>query len=153
MADNFDMETFRIGKESIDVTSSIGKRSENLGRIYKTKAGELFLKGPIPRMWLQSASSLPGKALHVGIELWFYAGLTKSKTLSLNLSRLMDSGISRDSARRGLLQLERSKLVKVVRHAGRKPIITILIKQQRNTCTKKKCANLDRGQGKQAGIE
>lgn len=38
--------------------------------------GKTFLKGPIPLPWLQGAARLPGKALHVGVVLWFLSGLT-----------------------------------------------------------------------------
>ena len=37
-----------------------------------------FLKGPIPLYWLIAASKLPGKALAVGVVIWFRAGLEKS---------------------------------------------------------------------------
>ncbi len=61
-----------------------------------------FLKGPIPLPWITRASALTGKALHVGIALWFYSGLTKSKEIALNLTALQEWGIQRDTARRGL---------------------------------------------------
>lgn len=71
----------------------------------------------------------PGKALHIGIALWFYAGLTNSPRVALNLSSLLNMGITRDSARRGLHALENEKLVSVIRHPGRKPVVTILFQE------------------------
>ena len=126
MIGDIDIENLRMGRGQ-DFIQHAGPRKSGR-RVYNTRTGELFLKGPIPRKWLQTAGTLPGKALHVAIELWFYAGLTRSKRVPLNLSRMKQSGVSRDSARRGLRQLEEEALVTVVRHAGRKPIVTILIR-------------------------
>jgi predicted transcriptional regulator len=67
---------------------------------------------------------LPGSALHVAIKLWFHAGLTKSRTVAVSLSRV--EGLSRWTASDGLKHLEQAGLVVVERHAGRKPIVTLL---------------------------
>ncbi len=36
----------------------------------RKRAGELFLKGPVPMSWIYRAGRLPGHALHVGVVLW-----------------------------------------------------------------------------------
>ena len=91
------------------------------------RRGEQFLKGPIPVWWLRQATSLPGRALHVGLEIWFRAGLTESRTVSVSLSRLrLAPGTPRSTASRGLRSLERAELVSVDRLPGRKPIVTLL---------------------------
>lgn len=127
MNTDFDMEKFRMGKDPFCSVPKT-KRATSGNWTFKPAPGEHFLKGPIPRAWLKSAASLAGKALHVGIELWFYAGLKRSKVVALNQSRMIESGVSRDSARRGLRELEKARLVTVARHAGRKPVVTIQIK-------------------------
>lgn len=84
----------------------------------------LFLRGPIPWWWLKAAMALPGRALAVGLACWLQAGLRGSRAdLPVNLSR---AGIPRTSAARGLAALERAGLVRVHRHRGRKPLITIV---------------------------
>ena len=88
--------------------------------------GQKFLKGPIPLTWLQEAARLPGKALHVGIALWFRSGLTRSSEISLSLSSLNEFGIGRFSAMRGLRALEKAKLVSVGRRIGRPSLVTLL---------------------------
>lgn len=93
---------------------------------YKPIKGEKFLKGPIPWDWLSKAGSAPGKALHVGILLWLQSGLTRSLQVSINQSRLLTFGVSRDSARRGLKALEQAQLIKVMRSPGRKPRVEII---------------------------
>ena len=46
--------------------------------------GEKFLKGPIPENWLAQAARLPGKAFHVGIVLWFLAGMKGEAVVTLS---------------------------------------------------------------------
>ncbi len=85
-----------------------------------------FLKGPIPLNWLGKAAKQSGKALHVGIALWFLSGLKRSRKVALSQSILSLFGVSRYSGYRGLTELEKAGLVSVVRHPGRNPIVTIL---------------------------
>ena len=88
------------------------------------RKGERFLKGPIPWKWLQKAMALPGRALHVGVGLWFQAGMKKSRTVAFPLSKL--PGVTRWSARRGLGVLKTAGLVSVEILPGRAPRVTIL---------------------------
>jgi hypothetical protein len=91
------------------------------------KKGELFIMGPLPVNWFQLASRLPGKALHIGLEVWFWAGLQRNRTVSISLSNLRTApGVSRQPASRGLAALEKAELVAVVRWPGRKPLVTLL---------------------------
>jgi DNA-binding transcriptional ArsR family regulator len=69
---------------------------------------------------------IPGKAVHVAIELWHLAGMKKCRTVKLSLSRIEQDGLSRSSAGRGLRALEDAGLVAVERHPGRCPIVTLL---------------------------
>lgn len=69
---------------------------------------------------------LPGKAMQVAIRLWFEAGLAKSDRVKISMTGMAKKGISRFAASRGLVALEKARLVSVVRHAGRKPEVTIL---------------------------
>jgi hypothetical protein len=45
--------------------------------------GEKFLKEPIPLEWLVQAACLPGRAVHVGVALWYQAGLTRVSQVPL----------------------------------------------------------------------
>lgn len=92
----------------------------------RRKKGEWFLKGPIPGTWLHRAAKLPGRALHVGLALWFLAGLKKCNYVTLTWATFNRFGVSPDSGRRGLAALERVGLVSVERHPGRCPRVTIL---------------------------
>lgn len=92
----------------------------------RPRQGEKFLKGPIPWPWLQRAMSLPGKALHVGIRLWFEMGLARVGEVPVSLTGMQALGVSRFAAARGLRALEAAGLVSVNRHSGRKPVVTVL---------------------------
>lgn len=95
-------------------------------RLPRHRRGELFLKGPIPLTWIQSAASLPGRALAVGLEIWFWAGLKKSGDVRIALSRLrVAPGMPRSTAARALKELERAGLVSVRRGPGRKPRVRL----------------------------
>ena len=85
-----------------------------------------FLKGPIPLDWLVIAAKQSGRALHVGIVLWFLKGVKRSRTVELTQSKLAWFGISRHAGYRALAKLEKAGLVSVGRHRGRSPIVTIL---------------------------
>jgi hypothetical protein len=88
-------------------------------------AGERFLKGPIPMTWIEAAIVLPGKALAVGMFLWFKAGCVRADTVNITYARLAGHGLSESTARRGLRALESAGLVTIERRAGRALRVTI----------------------------
>jgi len=82
--------------------------------------------GPIPFAWLAEAARQPGRALHVAIALWFLSGMTKNRKVTLSGSVLRILGVKRHSGYRGLKCLEKANLLRVKRHSGRNPIVTLL---------------------------
>ena len=90
------------------------------------RPGERFLMGPIPLNWLTIAANQPGKALNVGLAIWFWAGVKKTKTIRLSVADLADFGVKYDAAYRGLRWLEQAGLIGVDRRPGRKPVVTLL---------------------------
>ena len=87
--------------------------------------GERYLCGPIPLNWLSAAAWLPGKSLHVGVALWFEAGLRKSAVLPLSNVTGQHFGLDRNAKYRALGWLENAGLVTVERKLGRSPTVTI----------------------------
>ncbi len=85
-----------------------------------------FLKGPIPLAWLRAAAQLPGKALHVGVALWFLVGVSGSSTVPLQPSLLRQFGVDRHAGYRAVHALEGAALVQVRRHRGRAPMVTVV---------------------------
>ena len=90
------------------------------------KLGEKFLMGPIPWNWLTAAASQKGKALHVGIILWFLAGMNRKGTVAFSMSQAALLGMDRFSAYRGLKALEQAGLIAGTRHKGRNASVTLL---------------------------
>ena len=88
-----------------------------------------FLKGPSPLSWLTQAGRLPGRALHVGMAIWYRCGLEKSLTVSVSSKVLSEFGVDRFAKRRALDALAEAKLISVVHHHGRNPIATIIMPQ------------------------
>ena len=85
-----------------------------------------FVKGPIPLEWLETCASLPGKALHVGLVLWYLAGLKRTKTFALDNTSLEKLGVKRGAKARCLADMERAGLIGIESHAGRNPVITLI---------------------------
>jgi len=94
--------------------------------VARHEPGNRFLKGPIPMAWLSCAIALPGKAVHVGLVLWFHSGLARSNRVSVSMSSFTRYGVSRYAAARGLAALERAGLVTCERAPGRKARVEIL---------------------------
>jgi hypothetical protein len=115
-----DLEKLRLESATKDLGKTSSKKPP------RPRQGDKFLKGPIPLNWLMEAANQPGKALSVAIALWYLSGLKRSCTVALSISSLMDFGVGRLAGYRGLAALEQARLVSVVRHPGRKPIVTLL---------------------------
>lgn len=115
-----DLESLRLGGDD----ALLPPKSKP--KLPRHRTGEKFLKGPIPLKWLTLAATLPGKALHLAVALWFQAGVEGSATIRLNLSRLQDFGVERSAGSRALEILSSRRLVTVTRRPGCAPIVTIL---------------------------
>jgi hypothetical protein len=85
-----------------------------------------FLKGPIPMVWLNEAAKLPGKALNLGLAIWWLAGMAKTTAFKLTGKALEHLDISRDAAADALKRLEERGLIRVQRAPGQRPTVEIL---------------------------
>ena len=94
------------------------------------RPGQEFLRGPIPLSWLRTAAVLPGKALAVGLGLWFKVGATNQGEVKMSTRLLNKLGLSRYAGYRGLAALEKAGLVTADRRRGRCPRVTILQGEQ-----------------------
>lgn len=93
----------------------------------KSRTVQKFVKGPIPLIWAQTAGRLPGKALQIGIALFYLTGCTKKSTVSLTRNLLEKFGVQEKAYYRALSALEKAGLVKVDREPGKRAKVTILI--------------------------
>lgn len=104
--------------------TSIQERNVTPKKYLKKQKGK-FLKGPIPMTWLNIAGNLPGKALHIGIALWHWSWIRRTKTFKLPTHVYGDLGVGRKSYYNGLQVLEKAELISVQRSVGKKPEITL----------------------------
>jgi hypothetical protein len=104
---------------------SHGSPSEG-SRPARPTRGQHFLKGPVPLPWLERAAKLPGKSLHVGIAVWYVAGLTRSRRVPLSNVAGHRFGLDRNAKYRALEWLEGAGLIRVERKLGRAPVVTLL---------------------------
>ncbi len=91
----------------------------------QSKAKDPYVR-TIPLPWIQQASRLPGKSLHVGIVLWYLAGISKSLTVTLTRLKLSQFGLHHETGRRGVRTLEKANLVHVDRDGKKSPRGTLV---------------------------
>jgi hypothetical protein len=127
---NFDPDKLRIEPETVDGWL---KNQQN-GQPAPTRPLRkgLFLRGPVPLAWLRRAAELPGKALAVGLALWFLSGMKKRRTLRLTRRTLQRFGVGRKPGYLALKNLEIAGLVCVRRQVGKSPIVTLCLPQTDN---------------------
>jgi len=90
------------------------------------RAGEAFLRGPVPVAWLAKACLAGHCATRVALALWFRAGVTRRREVSPSHATWQVFGLSRQAGHRGLRSLEAAGLVTVDRRRGRCPVVTLL---------------------------
>jgi hypothetical protein len=92
----------------------------------KRRSPQKYLRGPVHLEWLRRAGLLSRGTLLTGLALWHLRGLRKSATVRLPPSLLEQLGVSRWTASRALVALERAGLVSTERRRGRAPLVTLL---------------------------
>ena len=102
------------------------RHDSSTGKYIDAPLSTPFLKGPIPMAWLSEAAKLPGKAINVGIAIWWLAGMAKANTFKLTAKALDQLDVSRDAASSGLKRLEAQGLIRVQRSPGQRPTVEIL---------------------------
>ena len=120
---DFDPDKLRIDAATVDGWLK-NARDERPAPTPQFRKGK-FLRGPVPLAWLRRAAELRGKALAVGLALWFLRGVLKRRTVRLTGRTLRRFGIGRKPGYLGLKNLEAAGLARVRRQAGRSPVVTI----------------------------
>ena len=106
--DFFDVETLRL-RESDNKSRPVPRRTPTP----KHRPGEKFIKGPIPLAWLSAAASLPGKALAVGVAIWFLVGLHKNNQVRITGGTLKHFNVRRQALYRAIDNLAGAGLIVV----------------------------------------
>ena len=86
----------------------------------------LFIKGPIPYIWLSKANAQGGSTGVIATGLWFYVGLKKSSRFKIDHHLDKFSGVSRQTRQSALIKLERAGLIRLTNKAGNYPTVEIL---------------------------
>ena len=86
----------------------------------------LFIKGPIPYIWLSKANAQGGSTGVIANGLWFYVGLKKSSRFKIDHQLDELSGVSRQTRQSALIKLERAGLIRLTNKAGNYPTVEIL---------------------------
>lgn len=104
-------------------------------QIHCVRKKRRFVKGPIPLPWIQQVGHLPGKAAHVGLALFYMAGLQRSYTVTLTRRRVAEFGVGPQAYARALAAMEKAGLVVVSRGTGKSARITLLAGEADRTGT------------------
>ncbi len=120
------MDPFNPQRLSLGTDKTAWAKPRAKEKLPRHKPGEKFLKGPVPLAWLAHAGQLPGKSLHVGIVLWFFAGLKHTRTVALPSATLALFSVNRNAKYRALKALQQANLIEVERHPGSNPRVTLL---------------------------
>ena len=111
-------------------TERLSEASLERRRRSQLRRAEHFVRGPIPVEWIARANAVSPTAAIVGVALWFKAGCESKYRIRAGLSLWSRFRLSRFQANRGLTALESVGLIRVERHRGRNPVVTILRKSQ-----------------------
>lgn len=85
-----------------------------------------FIRGPVPKLWVQEMGRLGGKAGMVAWVLCYLAGVTKSRKVKLARKVLRDFYLNRMSVNRALRRMEEAGLIELTMQRGRAPWVTLL---------------------------
>jgi hypothetical protein len=118
MYPDLDLDALRLKPEMIGELKP-RKRPPRRGK------GERFLCH-IPWPWVCEAAKLPGRAWHVAAGIWHVAGMEGTRTVQWRPKIGTELGLNYQAFYRGLAALEVAGLIRVERHRGRSPTITIL---------------------------
>lgn len=99
------------------------RKNEPRGRIPKGKA---FLTGRIPMEWVASMSLVSKKSLPVALVILFLVRVNHSPTIALESKWLRAMGVARTARNTALRELEAAGLIRIERHRGRLPRVTLL---------------------------
>lgn len=115
---SINLDEFRL--ESSQLNQSSGSTSQ------PSRQKRKFIRGPIDLAWVMKAGRLKGKALQVGMILWFESGCQESRTVPLRQSLAQEFGCHRDTVIRAVRELEKAGLVTITSDPGKCLSVTLL---------------------------
>lgn len=107
--------------------------SDTLNAKQSRRVSGKFIRGPIPLDWVIKAGRLKGKALQVGMILWFESGCAGSRTVPLRQSLARRFGCHHDTIIRAVRELEKAGLITVDNIPGRCLSVTLIVEEEAST--------------------
>lgn len=86
----------------------------------------LLVTMALPMDWLERASALPGKALHVALTLLYLMSLRRSSQVRFSQATLRRMSTSRDASYDGLARMAEAGLIHLDKRPGRAHLVTLL---------------------------
>ena len=86
---------------------------------------EPFIKGPLPVLWIACALSLPGQAINVGLALWYWSGILKTRTFELTNHMCQAFGVVRKGGKIQRFGMTRPAKLRALRHLSEAGLITV----------------------------
>jgi hypothetical protein len=105
----------------------LGEASRRRQEAKSLRRDRHFIKGPLPMRWIVRAARLPGKAVQVGLALWFMRGMVGNEPIKLSTDLLGRFNVGRKAAYRALARLEGDGLIWAERGPGRLPRVSIIV--------------------------
>lgn len=96
------------------------------GLLPRPQKGEKFIAANVPWSWFAIAAGLPGKALAIGMLVWWLVTVNKQPVVAFSYKRAECTGLSHESIRQSIRKLELAGLISVQRAPGRSPRIRVL---------------------------
>ena len=79
----------------------------------------------VPLQWIQTATRLPGKSLHLAVVIWYHWRCGKRAEVALTRAKLEAFGVNRKRTRESLDRLEAAGLISVRRQGRQSPRILV----------------------------
>lgn len=105
---------------------AIPGKDASLSLLPRPEEGEKFIAMNMPWSWFATAAHLPGKALAIGLILWWLVAVRKRAVVVFSYKRAQSTGLSDESIRQCIRRLERAGLIEVKRAPGRSPRVRVL---------------------------
>lgn len=86
----------------------------------------LLVTMALPMDWLERASALPGKALHVALTLLYLMSLRRSSQVRFSQATLRRLSTSRDASYDALARMANAGLIRLDKRSGRAHLVTLL---------------------------
>lgn len=112
-----------------EVPSRLSPTSAAARTAQQARRAKQFVRGPIPMRWLEKAATLPGKALPVGLLLWFCRGFDPDSTqpIPVTPTLLARLGVGRKAGAAAIRRLKKAGLLTAEFGRGRCPRVMLCV--------------------------